>query len=136
MRNSEVVRLVESVNNVLHNNKISDEEIDQIQRWAQMGVDETGGTAYRIVVILTEQLMSSRDGLLKLLKTASPEAVNAAVEAKEEELAAANTQTGLSVGQPVRTIGEVDDDGVDDEPLGESEEELAEVEGSYLAGYR
>ena len=136
MRNSEIVRLVESVNNVLHNNKIVDEEVDQIQRWAQMGVDETGSTAYRIIVILTEQLKHSRDGLLKLIKTSTPEAVNAAVEAQELEREIAETPEGLNVGQPVRTIGDVDDDGADDEPLDESEEELAEAEGSYLTGIR
>jgi len=135
MRNSEVVHLVESVNNVLHNNKISDNEVEQIKRWAQMGVDETGSTGYRVIVILAAQLADSRDGLLKLIEVSSEESIQAAVEAKEADLAAQETPEGLNVGQPVRTIAELDDDGLDDEPLEEEEEDASSFSGE-LAGYR
>jgi len=56
MRNSEVVKLVESVNNAVQNELASKEEIVDIARWARMGIDETGSTAYRVIAVLANQL--------------------------------------------------------------------------------
>ena len=115
MRNSEVVKLVESVNNVVHNEKIAVADVLPLARWAQMGIEEEGSTSYRIIKILVAELQEARDIALMLgsvEQVVNNSSVAVGLDKGQEE--------GLILGQAERTIVSEEeetalDTGLDDE---------------------
>jgi hypothetical protein len=106
MRNSEIVKLVDNVNNVLHRGFAADGELKMVQRWAQMGVEEDGSTPYRIAAILAQQLQDTLDSLAQT------------VVANQGEAQSEEADQEIAFGSPTRTIvpvDEVQDDTHDDE---------------------
>lgn len=66
MRNMDVVRLVETVNEVLQTGVIDSSQLDHLEKWSQMGVEELGGTPYRIALVLVNELRQARAGGLRM----------------------------------------------------------------------
>ena len=115
MRNSEVVKLVESVNNVVHNEKIAAADVLPLARWAQMGIEEEGSTSYRIIKILVAELHEARD--IALMLGAAEQVVNNSSVAVGLDK---GQEEGLILGRAERTIVSEEeetalDTGLDDE---------------------
>ena len=110
MRNSEVIQLTEVVNDILQNEKVDSDQLLMLQKYAKMGVEESGKTGYRLIGILAAELERTRSGLAKLVAEAPLETVQAAAAKADAENAAKEAEEksgdGLRQGEPTRTITE------------------------------
>lgn len=85
MKNSEVIVLTETVNDILQTKDVNDSQLDSVIKYADMGVNETGKTGYRLIHILATELQKTRGGLVALVNESSKESLSRAAETLENE---------------------------------------------------
>ena len=117
MRNSEIIQLVQSVNDVLIAGVVDDDNAEQIVQWAKMGIDEVGSIEYRVLSLVARQLVKANEQL---------DLLNHGVGLAEGDVIAAERTESLRFGEPTRQLSEVDADPEapvdDDETVGSQEE--------------